>query len=223
VLGIPDDEVRERAIAAALAEFDAPATSEPADTATVTTTVATMPRRSRWLPALAGAAAAVVVLIGAVAVMQRDDSSSNDAASVAERSPAAGGSSAPTTMARFAAGTRPASDQGGASNADAAGEAAPPKTPLPAPRDLGEIHGDDQLRVALAPEQAATAAANVEPDLCEATVRASVSGPLGELARTATLRFEGQPARALVFVDGGGSEHIVVVADPTCEVLDQVD
>ncbi len=95
-----DDVVRERAIEAALAEFDAPATSDPADTAPVAGTIATtaaMPRRSRWLPALAGAAAAVVVLIGAVAVLQRDDSSSTDAASVAEQAPAAGASTAATT------------------------------------------------------------------------------------------------------------------------------
>ena len=86
-----DDIVREHAIEAALAEFDAPATSEPADVAAAAiATTAALPRRSRWLPALAGAAAAVVVLIGAVAVLQRDDSSSTDAASVAEQSPAAG-------------------------------------------------------------------------------------------------------------------------------------
>ena len=38
-----------------------------------------------------------------------------------------------------------------------------------------------------------------------------------------TLRFEDQPARALVFIDADGTDRIVVVADQTCEVLDQVD
>ena len=211
-----DDIVRERAIEAALAEFDAPATSDPADPAPVVGTIATtaaMSRRSRWLPALAGAAAAVVILIGAVAVLQRDDSSSTDAASVAEQAPAAGASIAATTTAGLAA-----------SSADAAGEAAaPPNAPLPAKRDLGEISGDDQLRAALAPEQFTSTAANAGPDPCEAAVRATVAGELGELAGSVTLRFEEQPARALVFIDADGTDHIVVVADQTCEVLDQVD
>ncbi len=211
-----DDVVRERAIEAALAEFDAPATSEPADAVSAAATIATtaaLPRRSRWLPALAGAAAAVVVLIGAVAVLQRGESSSTDAASVAEQSPAAGASIAATTTAGLAA-----------SSADAAGEAAAaPNAPLPAKRDLGEISGDDQLRAALAPEQFTSTAANVGPDPCEAAARATVSGELGELAGSVTLRLEGQPARALLFIDAGGTDRIVVVADQTCEVLDQVD
>jgi hypothetical protein len=176
-------------------------------------TTAALPRRSRWLPALAGAAAAVVVLIGAVAVLQRDDSSSTDAASVAEQAPAArAGTAATTTAAGLAA-----------SSADAAGEAAAPNAPVPAKRDLGEISGDDQLRAALAPEQFTSTAANVGPDPCEAAARATISGELGALAESVTLRFEEQPARALVFIDADGTDHIVVVADQTCEVLGQVD
>ena len=147
-------------------------------------------------------------------MLQRDDSSSTDAASVAEQSPAAGAGTAATTTAAALA----------ASTADAAGEAAaPPNAPLPAKRDLGEISGDDQLRTALAPEQFTSTAANVGPDPCEAAARATVSGELGELAGSVTLRFEEQPARALVFVDADGRDRIVVVADQTCEVLDQVD
>ena len=207
-----DDDARERAIAAALAEFDAPAepvTSHAAPTA--------LPQRRRLLPVLAGAAAAVVVLAGVAALLQRDDSNPTEAASVSAPTEAVAGrlSAATTTIAPSAAG--------GAANADAAAESAtPPNAAAPAARDLGDISNDEQLRAALGVEAFATKGANVSPDACEAAARASVSGDLGTLTGTVTLRWQEQPARALLFVGADDEPHIVVVADPGCEVLDQI-
>ncbi len=42
------------------------------------------------------------------------------------------------------------------------------------------------------------------------------------LTGTVTLRWQEQPARALLFVGADGVPHIVVVADPGCEVLDRI-
>ncbi len=92
-----DEDARERAIAAALAEFDAPATSVAPTSDVATPVVATavaptpLPQRRRVLPVLAGAAAAVVVLVGVVAVLQRDDSNPTEAASVVAPSEAVAG------------------------------------------------------------------------------------------------------------------------------------
>ena len=211
-----DDAVRERAIAAALAEFDNPVT-DTASAGGVEGAFATpLPQRRRWVPALAGAAAAVVVLGGVVAVLQRDDSKSNETASVVAPS-------ASTTIEALAGGAAAGSDGGVSSNADAAAEgASPPNAPLPASRDLGEITDDEQLRAALGIEAFTSKGANVVPDACEAPARASTQEDLGTFAGSVTLQFEQQPARALVFIDSRGADHIVVVADSTCEVLDRI-
>ena len=75
-----------------------------------------------------------------------------------------------------------------------------------------------------APEQFTSTAANAAlPTPAKPRYERPSSGELGELAGSVTLRFEEQPARALVFIDADGTDHIVVVADQTCEVLDQVD
>ena len=211
-----DDVVRERAIEAALAEFDAPATSDPADAA------------PKWAPSRPQrpCPAGLVGFLPSRVPRPRLSSSSApspccNATTRARPTPRRSRSRHPlpgrASLRRRRAGLA-------ASSADAAGEAAaPPNAPLPAKRDLGEISGDDQLRAALAPEQFTSTAANAGPDPCEAAVRATVVGELGELAGSVTLRFEEQPARALVFIDADGTDHIVVVADQTCEVLDQVD
>jgi hypothetical protein len=212
-----DDAARERAIAAALAEFDAP-TAEAESTGATVPPATPLSQRRRWMPALAGAAAAVVVLVGVVAVTQRDDSKSNETASVLAPS-------ASTTIgSATAGGLATGSDSDVSSNADAAAEAAiPPNAPAPASRDLGEIADEDQLRAALRAETFANKGANVAPDACEAPVRASTQEDLGTFAGSVTLQLEEQPARALVFIDSEGVDHVVVVANPTCEVLDRID
>src|SRR5262245_3185208 len=210
-----DEDAKERSIAAALAEFDA--LSGPHDVDEPTAAVTPLPQRRRWMPVVAGAAAAVVVLIGIVAVTQRDDTKSGETAAIAA-GPAA---SVATTMASGLAGGGVASDRGASSNGDALAEAASPANPPSPAGAFTNIGDDDQLRAAIAavsPEDIDTA-----PDACEQPARESTSEDLGTFAGSLRLQFEGQPARALIFVDDRSAERIVVVGDPSCEVLDRID
>jgi hypothetical protein len=59
--------------------------------------------------------------------------------------------------------------------------------------------------------------------ICEPEARAASTIALGPLMDAATLRWQDTPARALVFESATPSETvIVVVADPSCEVLAQI-
>ncbi len=145
-----DDEARERAIAAALAEFDVPVAPATPITPAISA------RERRIAPALLGAAAAVIVAIGVVAVLNRDDSAPTETAAIAAATTAAGGraaalapeaaGAASTTIARFAGGE--------AADSATQGVAAP--APPIASRDLGEIEDDASLRAALGSPPAVT-------------------------------------------------------------------
>ena len=213
---LPIDEVaRERAIAAALVEFDVAAATPPAPS---------VPRR-RYQSALLGAAAAVIVLIGAVAVIRRDDTSPTNAASGAATTASAealsGASAVASTVPVLAGGgASPSTVRAATGNADAATEAAAPAAPSPSPQDLGDVSDEDALRAKLGAEAFAAKASGVTSVTCEAEVRKSSTADLGPLTDNVTLSWQGQPARALVFLGPSGAGQIVVVADPTCEVLD---
>ncbi len=219
---VVDDASRERAIAAALQAFD----DAPPSTATEPETAADAARRTRFTPALAAVAAAVLVLVGVVAVLRHDSSTPADTASGVEA--ASGAAAAPTTMAALAGSsdtlapqrgaTNDASSQGGA----AAGAAA--VVPAPSARDLGDLSDATALRAALGPEAFTTKAAQLAPipTACEPEARAGAAADLGTLTDDVTLHWKGQAARALVFVDVASASHIVVVADPSCAVLDLI-
>jgi hypothetical protein len=216
---VVDDASREQAIAAALQMFDdlpASAATEPLST-----------RRARLTPTLAAVAAAVLVLVGVVAVLRHDGSTPAETASGAEALAASGAATAPTTMAAFGgsggtlapqrSATNDASSQGGATPAAAV-------APAPSARDLGNLSDVGALRAAIGPEAFTTKAAQVEstPTACEAEARTGSATDLGTLTVDVTLHWKGQPARALVFVDAASASHIVIVADPSCVVLDRI-
>ncbi|HTN80964.1 MAG TPA: hypothetical protein VMK16_14910 [Acidimicrobiales bacterium] len=208
---VPVDELaRERAIAAALAAFD---------DASVSTPMRAPARRSRFVPALVGAAAALIVAIGAVAALRHDDASTSDTAT------AAGSEASPTsTLAGrnlVVGGAGAATDQGVASGA--AATPASPEAPAAAAPSLGEFVDANGLRSAIAGLSSATKATGPVTDSCEATARRGVTD-LGSLTESIPIQWQGQAARALVFADTTSpSSHIVVVGDPTCEVLDRID
>ena len=209
---VPIDELaRERAIAAALGAFDAAAPAAPAQAA---------PRRRGFIPALVGAAAVVIVAIGAVAVLQHDSSKSTDTASgVVDES-----AGLTTTLAGGEAPAGAASDRGVANAGGAATAAAPLQAPAPAVAALGDIADQDSLRAAIGGLSFAAKAAPPVTDACEAPARQGAAD-LGTLTASVPLHWQGQAARALVFVGTSpdAAPHIVVVADPTCEVLDRID
>ncbi len=74
------------------------------------------------------------------------------------------------------------------------------------------------------PEAFTTKAAQLAPTptACEPEARAGAATDLGTLTDDVTLHWKGQAARALVFVDAASASHIVVVADPSCAVLDLI-
>jgi hypothetical protein len=181
-----------------------------------------------------GAAAAVVVALGAVTLLSRDETRTDTAATGAATTGAAldegsserlsgtsdaGGDaavaaeSAPTSQAALSAGGAPTE----AAN-DAASAAPAPRAPV---RDLGVVDSAPALRSQF---DAFVADADASPSpICEPEVRAASTVALGPLVDAATLRWQDSPARALVFVSTAASEPvIVVVADPTCEVLTQI-
>ncbi len=209
---VVDDASRERAIAAALQAFD----DAPPVTATATEPVTAAARRTRFMPALAAVAAAVLVLVGVVAVVRHDSSTPTDTASGAEA--ASGAATGPTTMAGLAparGATNDASSQGGAVAA---------AVPATSARDLGSLSDPAALRAAIGPEAFTTKAAQLAPTptACEPEARAGAATDLGTLTDDVTLHWMGHAARALVFVDAESTSHIVVVADPSCAVLDLI-
>jgi hypothetical protein len=207
---VVDDAPRERAIAAALQAFDdaPPATATEPDT--------TAARRTRFMPALAAVAAAVLVLVGVVAVLRHDSSTPADTASGAEA--ASGAATVPTTMA----GLAPA--RGATNDAASQGGAAPAAVPVTSARDLGNLSDPAALQAAIGPEAFMTKAAQLAPTptACEPEARAGAATDLGTLTDDVTLHWKGRAARALVFVDAASASHIVVVADPSCAVLDLI-
>jgi hypothetical protein len=204
---LPIDEIaRERAIAGALAAFDLPIETP------IETPIQPRAASRRFKPALLGAAAAVIVLIGAVALVTRSDDASTTAA---------GDTAATSTVEALASGAststvRTAADAGGAASEAAAATAAP----LPASRPLGAFADADALRAALGPDAFTAKTSDAAPQTCETEARAASTADLGALTDNVTLTWQGRPARALLFVDPSGTRGIVVVADPTCEVLD---
>ncbi len=148
----------------------------------------------------------MIVLISAVALVTRSDDSPTTAA---------GDTAATSTVP-----VRSATDAAGGASEAAASEAAAPATPLPASRGLGAFADEDALRTALGPEAFTAKSSGTTPLTCEAQARAASTADLGTLTDNVTLTWQGRPARALLFVDPSGARGIVVVADPTCAVLD---
>jgi len=210
---VPVDEfARERAIAAALAAFDDASDHEA---------TAAPARRPRLVPALVGAAAAVIVVFGAVAVLR------NDNASTANTATAAGSESSgpPSTLAgrNLVVGEAGAATDQGVASAGAAATPAPAEVPAPATPSLGEFFDSTSLRAAIGDLSSTSKGTGPVTDSCEATARRGAAD-LGTLADSVPLQWQGQAARALVFVETTlPVSHIVVVADPTCEVLDRID
>jgi hypothetical protein len=218
---VADGASRERAIAAALQAFD----DAPPSTATATepATALDAVRRTRFMPALAAVAAAVLVLVGVVAVLRHDGSTPTDTASGAEA--ASGAATGATTTAALApdrVATNDASSQGVAAVPASAAPAA--AVPAASGRDLGDLSDATALRAAIGPEAFTTKAAQLAPTptACEPEARAGAAADLGTLTDDVTLHWKGQAARALVFVDAASVSHIVVVADPSCAVLDLI-
>jgi hypothetical protein len=96
--------------------------------------------------------------------------------------------------------------------------------PAASQRDLGDLSDATALRAAIGPEAFTTKAAQraPTPTACEPEARAGTAADLGTLTDDVTLHWKGQAARALVFVDAASVSHIVVVADPSCAVLDLI-
>jgi len=225
-----DPDRKEQAIAAALAEFDAGRAVPAAPT----------PLRARRPVALRvlGAAAAVVVVLGAVTLLRRDETNSTETAASGAATTAAGeaggserlsGTSDAGGDAAVAAESAPTSRASGlASGAapEAANDAA--TTPLPptsAARDLGEVDSTTALQSQFDTFAASADADSTTPStVCEPETRARSTIALGALVDSATLRWQDRPARALVFATGDSSDTvIIVVSDPSCEVLVQID
>ena len=100
------------------------------------------------------------------------------------------------------------------------GAAAPPRAGDT--RDLGESARRPAAARPSGRRQFTTKAAASAPTPAKPAARATVSGDLGTLTDDVTLHWKGQAARALVFVDAASAAHIVVVADPSCAVLDLI-
>jgi hypothetical protein len=229
---VVDPERREQAIAAALAEFDATQAAPSADTAPVTPLPQRRPTGVRWL----GAAAAVVVVLGAVALLQRDDTAPSDTATAAATTAAgeAGGAerlsgtddgSEDAALSAESAPTTQAARGGAAAAPDEAANDAASGAPAPnmSIRDLGEVESAPALQSQLDTFSTGDDADRAAPStICEPEVRAASPVALGRLVDSATLRWQGAPARALVFATSPSATLIVVTADPTCEVLAQI-
>ena len=226
-----DLDRREQAIAAALAEFDA---GHAADVTHVTPIHQRRPVALRVL----GAAAAVVVVLGAVTLLRRDETNSTETAASGAATTAAGdaggserlsGTSDAGGDGAVAAESAPTSRASGlASGAapEAANDAA--TTPLPptsAARDLGEVDSTTALQSQFDTFAASADADSTTPSsICEPEARAASTIALEALVDSATLRWQDRPARALVFATGDSSDTvIIVVSDPSCEVLAQID
>ena len=187
-----------------------------------------------------GAAAAVVVVLGAVTLLRRDETNSTETAASGAATTAAGlgeggserlpgtsdaggdaavaSESAPTSQASgLAAGAAPE-----AANDDAA---TPPPAPTSAARDLGEVDSATALLSQFDTFAARDDADSTTPSsICEPEARAASTIALEALVDSATLRWQDRPARALVFATGDSSDTvIIVVSDPSCEVLAQID
>jgi hypothetical protein len=229
-----DPDRREQAIAAALAEFDTARDGADVDAVSAAPTPL-RPRRPVGLRVL-GAAAAVVVVLGAVTLLRRDETSVTDTAASGAATTAQGEGGAERlsgatdvggdAAAAESAPTTQASDLG-ALAPEAANDAA--ATPSPAPtsaaRDLGEVDSGPSLL-----SQFESFATNADDDgpppstICEPEARAASTVALEALVDSATLRWQDRPARALVFATGDSNDTmIIVVSDPSCEVLAQID
>jgi hypothetical protein len=227
-----DPDRREQAIAAALAEFDA---GRAAGVATAVPAAPTplRPRRPVALRVL-GAAAAVVVVLGAVTLLRRDETNSTETAASGAATTAAGdaggserlsGTSDAGGDGAVAAESAPTSRASGlASGAapEAANDAASPPSPA---RDLGEVDSTTALQSLFDTFAASADADSTTPSsICEPEARAASTIALEALVDSATLRWQDRPARALVFATGDSSDTvIIVVSDPSCEVLVQID
>ena len=177
------------------------------------------------MPALGAVAAAALILVGVVAVLRHDSSTPAETASGAKALAASGAATSPTTMAAFGgSGGTLAPDRATANDAPSQGGATPAAAVAPAPRDLGNLSDARALLAAIGPLAFTTEAAQVAPTptACEAEARAGAATDLGTLTADVTLHWKGQPARALVFVDAASASHTVVVADPSCVVLDRI-
>ncbi len=227
-----DPDRREQAIAAALAEFDAGRAVPAAPTPL-------RPRRPVALRVL-GAAAAVVVVLGAVTLLRRDETNSTETAASGAATTAqgeAGGSERLTSSndaggdaaAAESAPTSQSADLGAGAAAgvapEAANDAASPPSPTAPARDLGEVDSTTALQSQFDTFAASADADSTTPSsICEPEARAASTIALEALVDSATLRWQDRPARALVFATGDSSDTvIIVVSDPSCEVLAQID
>ena len=234
-----DADRREQAISAALAEFDAGRAAGVAAAVPAAPTPL-RPRRPVALRVL-GAAAAVVVVLGAVTLLRRDETNSTETAASGAATTAQGeaggserlpGTSEAGGDAAVAAESAPTSQAAGLA-AGAAPEAAnddastPPAllAPTSAARDLGEVDSTTALQSQFDTFAASADADSTTPSsICEPEARTASTIALEALVDSATLRWQDRPARALVFATGGSSDTvIIVVSDPSCEVLAQID
>lgn len=229
-----DPDRRDQAIAAALAEFDA----GRGDGITAAAPAAPTPLRPRRPVALRllGAAAAVVIALGAVTLLRRDETRTTDTAAGAattaqgegggsERLPGTSEAGEDTATAAESAPTSQAPGlAAGAAPETANDAAAPPPVPTSAPRDLGEVDTAVALQSQLGLFAASDDADSTAPSaICVQEARAASTLALGDLVDSATLRWQDRPARALVFAttDSSGTA-IIVMSDPSCEVLGQI-
>ena len=180
-----------------------------------------------------------MVVLGAVTLLRRDETNSTETAASGAATTAAGegggserlsgtgdaggdaaiaAESAPTSQApNFAAGAAPE-----AANDDAA--TAPP-APTVAARDLGEVDSAPALQSQFDGFAASADGDSSTPSsICEPEARAASTVALEALVDSATLRWQDRPARALVFATADPSDRVIIVlADPSCEVLAQID
>jgi hypothetical protein len=169
-----------------------------------------------------------------VTLLRRDETNSTETAASGAATTAAGeaggserlsGTSDAAGDGAVAAESTPTSRASGlASGAapEAANDAASPPSPA---RDLGEVDSTTALQSQFDTFAASADADSTTPSsICEPEARAASTIALEALVDSATLRWQDRPARALVFATGDSSDTvIIVVSDPSCEVLAQID
>ncbi len=213
---------RERAIRAALAAAEAPATArDTAGADVVSLSESRAARARRWFPA-AGAAAAVLLILalGAVALRDRDDADQT-----------AGG--AASTALATAKESGADGDSGGGTGG--AGSAAPEAGDLSAAggiEDLGVFDSEDDLVAAIDARReaqdtavAVPAPSTTAPGVDESASRSGVpcsDAAAGALVYAARVTYRDVPALVLVYEIPGGS-RLLVVHEATCRVLTTLD
>lgn len=161
-IGPPAVEVRDSAIAAALAEFSGRRTSGPPPAAAASPTAATIDRRQRIrrMQTLSAAAAAILIVGAGIVIAQRDTGDrSPDAAVQQDSKPVA---RAPTATEATDATTAAADEP--ATTTDAPMMAAPPPTVLAAPADAVADPADESAEI-----EAQSDSGEVSPDPPAAT------------------------------------------------------